>query len=362
MNLKVCIVGCGAIADSHVEEIKKLAGIDVAGVCDREPLMAEQLAVRYGIRSAYSDFTLMLSEMKPDVVHITTPPQSHVELAIEAIDAGCHVLVEKPLAINFHETRRLVDHARRAGRKLTVGHTYQFDPPAITLRRLVAAGALGDVVHVESYFGYNLEGSIGRGILGSPEHWVHGLPGNLLQNNLSHALAKVVEFLPEEAPTVSAIATRGSDHQFDDVRDSLYRELRVTLLAGGVTAYVTFTCSARPITHGVRVFGTKNTAYANFVTRTVTLECKPALPSALGRMLVAFPQGWEYHREGWKNVFRFLKYQFHFQSGMNELFRRFYQSIRDDHDPPISDREILTTAQLMDEILAQTASGDGSTV
>ena len=79
--LRVAIVGCGKIADAHVEEVGKIAGARVAAVCDRELLMAEQLAVRYGVASHYDDFARLLDEIRPDVVHITTPPQSHLALA-----------------------------------------------------------------------------------------------------------------------------------------------------------------------------------------------------------------------------------------------------------------------------------------
>src|SRR5579885_3470418 len=96
--LRVVIVGCGKIADGHAEEIKKVSIANLVGVCDLEPIMAEQLAVRYGISNWYEDFDRMLSEQQPDVVHITTPPQSHLLLTRKAVAAGSHVYVEKPIA------------------------------------------------------------------------------------------------------------------------------------------------------------------------------------------------------------------------------------------------------------------------
>jgi predicted dehydrogenase len=114
MTLKVAIVGCGKIADGHVEEIRKLPHLaSVVAVADREPLMAEQLAARYGISAHYDDVDRLLAVERPDVVHVTTPPGSHVALARMAIDAGAHVYVEKPLTPSFADSRGLVDHARR---------------------------------------------------------------------------------------------------------------------------------------------------------------------------------------------------------------------------------------------------------
>ena len=81
MTLRVAIVGCGKIADGHAQEIQKLTDqARLVAVCDREMLLAEQLARRYGIPGQYDDFTRLLEREKPDVVHIATPPQSHLPL------------------------------------------------------------------------------------------------------------------------------------------------------------------------------------------------------------------------------------------------------------------------------------------
>ena len=134
MTLRVAIVGCGKSADNHVSEIKKLASARVVGVCDREPLMAEQFSVRHGLKAWYSDLSLLLREQSPDVVHITTPPQSHLHVALEAIEAGCHLFVEKPLGEDAKQAAELVRATRANGRKLTVGWTYYFDPAARAAR------------------------------------------------------------------------------------------------------------------------------------------------------------------------------------------------------------------------------------
>src|SRR5262245_17618264 len=170
MTLKVAIVGCGKIADGHIEEIQKMpATARVVAVCDRERLMAEQIAVRFGVPAFYDDLDALLAREKPDVVHVTTPPGSHLALATKAIDAGAHVYVEKPLTPSFAESKRLVEHAIGAGKKLTIGYSYLFDPPALAMRELVARGVLGDPVHVESFYGYNLKSPFGAAIMGDAD-------------------------------------------------------------------------------------------------------------------------------------------------------------------------------------------------
>ena len=97
--LKVAIVGCGKIADAHASQIQRIKGCEIVGVCDREPLMARQLYERFPVKQHFSDLTELLSEAKPDVVHITTPPESHFDIAKLCLEWGCHVYVEKPFTL-----------------------------------------------------------------------------------------------------------------------------------------------------------------------------------------------------------------------------------------------------------------------
>ena len=163
MPLTVAIIGCGKIADGQYEEIAKMPDLArVVAVCDREGLMAEQMSMRYGIPAFYDDFARLLRVERPDVVHITTPPGSHLALAKMAIDAGSHVYCEKPLTMNHADSRALVEHAAAHKRKLTIGYTYYFDPPALELRDMRDRGVLGDITHVEAFFGYGLGGPFGN--------------------------------------------------------------------------------------------------------------------------------------------------------------------------------------------------------
>lgn len=352
--LKVAVVGCGKIADGHVEEIGKLRQGRVVAVCDLEPLMAEQLAVRYGIPAFYSDFERLLAIERPGVVHVTTPPQSHLFLARKAIDAGCHVYVEKPLTPTFEQTHELIDYAQAAGRKLTTGWAVNFDPPARALRALVAEGLLGEVVHAESFCGYNLSGAFGAALLRDTNHWVHRLPGKLFQNVINHALNKVVDFLPVDEPQVKALSYRRRPAMGNAVADSLPDELRVTILGGGMSAYATFSAHARPVGHFLRLYGTKNTVHVDYITRTLVFDASPTLPSAIGRLLPAFGQGWRYFREGSRNLGRFLRSNYQFFAGMNYLISAFYDSVINDTAPPIAYRDILVVSWIIDRIIEQT--------
>jgi predicted dehydrogenase len=356
MTLRVAIVGCGKIADGHVEEIQKMPELArVVSVCDLEPLMAEQLAVRYGIQHHGADFTRMLREQRPDVVHITTPPASHLPLALEAIDAGCHVFVEKPFTLAHADSKKLVARAEEARKKLSIGYTYLFDPPALEMRKLLSAGELGEVVHVETFFGYNLEGAFGKAVLADPNHWVLRLPGQLFHNNIDHLLNKVVEFFEddEDAPPLSAFGSVRRRARFGDDRDRMMDELRLVIRGKRTTVYGTFSSHVRPPGHFVRVYGTRNTAHVDYTMRTVTLESSSTLPSAIGRLVPAFSQAAQFVRAGGKNVARFAKSDFHYFSGLNYLFQSYYRSILEDGPAPISHRDILRVSAMLEEIFSQ---------
>src|SRR5579872_3676806 len=150
--IKVGIVGCGKIADAHVVQIQKFPECEIAGVCDREPLMARQLSERFPVKRCFQDVAELLSEAKPDVVHITTPPASHFEIARLCLENRCHVYVEKPFTLNAEEAQRLVDLAIHNGVKLTAGHNYLFTNASRRMRAVVDGGYLGGIpIHMESY-------------------------------------------------------------------------------------------------------------------------------------------------------------------------------------------------------------------
>lgn len=348
MSLKIAIVGCGKIADAHVDEVRKIPSVQLCAVCDTEPIMAEQLAVRYSVPRWYSDLTQLLETEKPDVLHITTPPGSHLALTRLAVSAGCHVFLEKPIALHHGDTEAIFAAVNDAGRKLTVNYWPKFEAPALDLLRLYDSGVLGDPVHIESSYGYNLEGDFGMAFRRDPEHWVNHLPGKLFQNVLDHILNRITPFIQDDRPFINAVAFSG-----DPGGSELLDELRVIIRGAKTSAYATFSAHARPVGQTLRVYGTKNTAFADFVARTVVLERKQTFPSALGRLFPSFLTAKDYLGQGFRNLNSFAHARFHFFAGMRRLLSEFYQSIEQDSPPPIPYDEILRVSSMMDRIFEQ---------
>ena len=124
--LKIAIIGCGKVADQHVEAIHRIPGCEIVALCDREALMAKQLGQRFGIAKCFSDVKQMLETVSPDIVHITTPPKSHFSLAKQCLESGSHVYLEKPFTVTASETESLIELAQHRGLNITVGHNYLF--------------------------------------------------------------------------------------------------------------------------------------------------------------------------------------------------------------------------------------------
>lgn len=353
--MKAAIVGCGKIADAHAWAIEQIADCEIVAACDRELLMAQQLAQRFPVRAAFADLSAMLDSAKPDVVHITTPPQSHFEIARRCLDRGCHVYIEKPFACTADEATQLIGLARERNLLVTAGHDDQFRHAARRMRALVRTGYLGEgPKHLESYYGYDI-GSAGyaKALLGDPQHWVRTLPGGLLQNIISHGIARIAEFLSTDDPTVIAygfVSPRLRALGEGDLID----ELRVIVSeSSGNTAYFTFSSQARPSLHQLRILGSKNGLLVDVDNETLIRLPGARRKSYLEQFVPPLDFAGQYLGNFVTSLGLFLRRDFHSKAGMKFLVGQFYQAIRDRAAPPIPYEEIVLTARIMDEIFRQ---------
>lgn len=353
--LKVGIVGCGKIASEHASVIQTTKGCEIVGVCDKEPLMAKQLYERFPIKKWYDDVGGLLSEAKPDVVHITTPPASHFDLAKLCLENGCHVYVEKPFTLYAEEARTLIEIANRTGRKITAGHDYQFLPAARRMRALVKTGFLGDgPTHMESYFCYPIgKSAYASALLGDKEHWVRRLPGKLLHNIISHGIARIAEFLTGDSQQVLAhgfvsplLKSMGETELVDELRVMIVEER-------GSTAYFTFSSQMHPPLHQFRIYGSENGLILDQDEETLIKLRGTLYTSYLEKFVPPITYAKQYLGNFATNTRLFLANDFHLKGGIRYLIRSFYQAITDGTPLPIPYREILLTAQIMEAIFSQ---------
>jgi len=355
--LKVAIVGCGKVADQHAEQIFRIPDCKIIAVCDREELMAKQLQERLNVQFCFTDVQELLDKAKPDVVHITTPPQSHYTLGKLCLEAGCCVYIEKPFTVHAAEAEELIALAEQKNLKLTVGHDEQFTHAAMRMRQLIKDGYLGGApVHLESYNGYSLEdASYAKGVLGDPDHWVRKLPGGLLQNNISHGISKVAEFLQSDSPTVFAYGFT-SPFLRSIGETEIIDELRVIIHDGASTAYFTFSSQMRPILRQIRLYGPKNGLIVDTGQQTVLKTKGAQYKIHLEQFIPPWDYAKQYIANFRENVQKFLMADLHMDHGKKNLTELFYGSIAYGAALPISYREILLTSRIMDEIFSQLGS------
>lgn len=351
--LKVAIVGCGKIADAHASQIQRIPGCEMVGACDREELMAKQICERFPIKAPFSDLDDLMSKARPQVVHITTPPQSHFEIARRCLEQGCHVYVEKPFTLNTNEAQELIGIAERTGLKITVGHDDQFRHVARRMRKLILEGFLGGPpVHMESYYCYELDerSNYARALLSDKKHWVRGLPGKLLHNIISHGIARIAEYLTADAPHIIAcgftsplLKRMGETEIIDELRVIIREDDRST-------AYFTFSSQMRPSLHQFRIYGPKNGLILDQDNETLIKLRGERYKSYLEQFAPPLNFAAQYGGNLRQNLRAFLANDFHPKAGMKFLIQSFYQSIVEGRPVPIPYRQILLTTRIMDSI------------
>jgi predicted dehydrogenase len=353
--LKVAIIGCGKIADDHLQQLRRIRGCEVVAACDLEPLMTKQFCDRFNIQHAFSDVRELLKTCSPDVVHITAPPQSHFALGSQCLDAGCNVYIEKPFALNANETEKLIALAEKMSRKVTVGHDLQFSPAARRMRQLVREGYLGGPpLHMESYYCYDLtDPRYAKALLSDSTHWIRQLPGKLLHNIISHGIARIAEFLVTDSPQVIAygfVSPLLKQIGENDIVD----ELRVIISDGDrTTAYFTFSSQMRPSLNLFRIYGSKNGLELDQDRETLIKLRGDRFKSYAEKFVPPVNLAAQQLGNVATNMRKFLVNDFHMKSGMKHLIESFYRSITDNVPLPIPDREILLAARIMDSVFDQ---------
>ena len=145
--LKVGVIGAGSMGRHHVRVYSELTQCKLLGVADPDPAKAA-LAEKHG--AAYFADHRALLELKPELVTIAAPTSAHYTLACDALDAGCHLLIEKPVSDDLDRARELIRRAAAAGRSIAVGHIERFNPAVEELQRMISAGELGELLTVNN--------------------------------------------------------------------------------------------------------------------------------------------------------------------------------------------------------------------
>jgi predicted dehydrogenase len=150
MSIRVAVIGVGMMGRNHARIYAELPDVQLVGIADADVGAAEGIVQRYG-GTAYTDYRRMLEEQRPDAVTIAVPTEDHYDVAIQAIEHGCHLLIEKPIAFSIEQGEQMIAAASAAGVCLMVGHIERFNPAVGALKEMLAQGQLGRIFHVDAH-------------------------------------------------------------------------------------------------------------------------------------------------------------------------------------------------------------------
>ena len=212
-GIRVGVVGCGYWGSKHVRVLHSTDGVDRVVLVDSVPERLASLTRSYPGALAFTSLADALPEI--DAVVIATPPSTHVGVSLEAIAAGKHVMVEKPLAATTAGARELIDAAKSSGVTLMVGHTFEYNAAVWKLRDLVRGGALGDIYYLDT----------ARLNLGLYQSDV-----NVIMDLAPHDIS-IINFVLDQSPiAVQAWASRHAHDRLEDVAHIrlFYRDHRLS--------------------------------------------------------------------------------------------------------------------------------------
>ncbi len=223
-KLKAVIIGSGLIAKlKHIPAFHKHRDkVHLAALCDVNLEAARQAASAAGIPNAYADVGEMLAKEKPDIVDICTPPKTHAKLAIQVMQAGGNVLIEKPMAQSVEECDAIIAAARDNKVKVCVAHSDLFYYPFIEARKLVREGAIGTFRGMRIFLSTPT-----HYITSKPDHWANKLPGGVFGESGPHIIYMTLAFInPIREVSVNALKLMGEYpwSPFEDYRIDLIGE------------------------------------------------------------------------------------------------------------------------------------------
>ena len=151
MTLKLAFTGTGYINKIHARAAQKLPSVELTAIVNHRPESMATFAAEFGISHQYHNVQSLISNTKPDAIVISTPNFLHAPETIAALDAGIHVMVEKPMAMNAAESAAMLAASEKSGARLMVAHCWRFDEEVLWLRKQVEEGKLGPVIRTKGY-------------------------------------------------------------------------------------------------------------------------------------------------------------------------------------------------------------------
>lgn len=338
-KLKAAVVGCGFVAQKrHIPSFLKLKkNVLLTALCDLNPSLASEAAKKFCVKNVYSSLSEMLSIEDIDIVDICTPPSTHVTVAIEAIEHGCNVLMEKPMALTVSDCDKMIDSAKKCGVKLSVVHNQKFYPPFIKAQELVTAGAIGKIMGMRVLSLTNK-----NEYMIHQSHWVHKLPGGVISETGPHTIYMSLAFM-NNVKDVSVFARKTLDYPW-----ILYNDYRIELEGNTLNTSIYVSHAADYTSSEVDLFGAEGML-------KISLESMLLTRSKLGELtptsaaLNSLSNAGQIVKGVTTNIFRVA---FHRPMlGHDIMIAKFVNSILSNSQVPVSPEEGRETVRVLNAII-----------
>jgi predicted dehydrogenase len=343
--VKSAVIGTGEISAEHLGFLAKSKAADLVGVCDLSRAAAGYAAKTFGALKAYTDYKQMLDEAKPEVVHVLTPPQSHVALATDCLDAGAHVICEKPITLRHDQFTSLWNHANDRGKRLVEDHNYRFNRPVLHIEKLLADGVLGDVSEVDVRMALKIRGG-GRFADRNMPNPAHKLPAGVIHDFITHLSYLVLRFFPDPGKVSAAWTNHGNDDLFK------YDDLDAILIAGDKHARIRFSCRTAPDCFALTVRGTKAEVQTDLFHPFMRLQKPRTGGEKLAPVVNQLANGLQLVGSSFATLRNKLMQRSPYE-GLHTFLTRTYDALEHDSEPPVTFDDMDRASRLIDQMLLE---------
>lgn len=342
--MKIGIIGAGAIARIHAKALTEIPNVQISAICDLSQGVARCFAEQFQISHWYTDHRQMLETDRPDCVFVTTPVSSHTSLASDALQAGAHVLVEKPITPNFEKWRELRQVSESMGRMLVEDQNYRFNSPIVRLRDLVRSGDFGDVIHVDMLYAlpiHNKGSAFADPTLPNP---ILGLPGGAILDFLPHMTYLVNDFLGNHLQVMKLWRKR----ELSTILP--HDEFRALIECERGTASIAFSSHAQPPGFWIRVAGTKMFGRGNLFEGILAIDKAGKKAGPISYLTNGLNESFSTCCGAFRSLACKLKDNPMGYQGLREFDRAFCNAITSNEAPPVSLEQIEASNRMIHDL------------
>ena len=352
--MNTAIIGTGNISEEHLSALRRMPSVNVVAVCDLSPAVARYSADRFGVEHAYTDYRKMLAELSPDVVHVLTPPQTHVAVVTDCLNAGVHVIVEKPVAPDNAGFQELWALAQKKQRCLIEDQNYRFNEPVRAIERLVGQGRLGHVRAVDVRMDLGIRARDGRYVDTNLPHPSHQMPAGVIHEFITHLCYLALRFAPDGPLDHATVTAMWHNYGGGDLFK--YDDLDAVVLVGDVHMRIRFSCRTGPDRFVVAVEGSKGHACCDLFQPNVQVVVPRVGGRQLSPLVNQFVNGRGLIASSMRNLVNKIMQRTPYE-GLHRLLTQTYQALEKNEPPPVSYQDMNRASQLVDLLVACQTNG-----